>query len=46
MTPQIVDAMTALHGQMQPALQVFLQNFDIPPGRLFTGEDWGGWESA
>lgn len=44
MTPQIVDAMTALHGQMQPALQVFLQNFDIPAGRLFTGEDWGGWE--
>jgi hypothetical protein len=46
MTPQIVDAMTALHGQMQPALQVFLQNFDIPAGGLFTGEDWGGWEPA
>lgn len=46
MTPQIVDAMTALHGQMQPALQVFLQNFEITAGRLFTGEDWGGWEPA
>ena len=46
MTPEIVDAMTALHGQMQPALQVFLQHFDVPEGRVFTGEDWGGWTPA
>lgn len=46
MTPEIVDAMTTLHGQMQPALQVFLQHFDIAAGRVFTGEDWGGWEPA
>lgn len=46
MTPEIVDAMTALHGQMQPALQVFLRHFEIPEGRVFTGQDWGGWECA
>lgn len=46
MTPEIVEAMTALHGEMQPALQVFLQQFDIPEGRVFTGEDWGGWTPA
>ncbi|MCV7193319.1 hypothetical protein [Mycolicibacterium brumae] len=43
MTPEIVEAMTALHFQSQPALQVFLQNFEIPAGRVFDGEDWGGW---
>jgi len=46
MTPEIVDAMTALHGQMQPALQVFLERFEIPDGQVFTGEDWGGWEPS
>jgi hypothetical protein len=46
MTPEIVDAMTALHGQMQPALQVFLDRFEIAEGRVFTGEDWGGWVTA
>lgn len=46
LTPEIVDAMTALHSQMQPVLQVFLQHFEIPEGRLFTGEDWGGWDPA
>jgi hypothetical protein len=46
MTPEIVDAMTALHFQMQPALDVFLQRFEIPEGRVFTGEDWGGWVPA
>ncbi|VEG55074.1 Uncharacterised protein [Mycolicibacterium aurum] len=43
MTPQIVEAMTALHDQMQPALQVFLQRFHLPEGQAFAGEDWGGW---
>ncbi|MCV7385027.1 hypothetical protein [Mycolicibacter longobardus] len=43
MTPEIVEAMTALHFQMQPALQLFLQHFVIPEGRVFSGEDWGGW---
>lgn len=43
MTAEIVADMTALHGQMQPALQVFLQHFEIPEGREFTGENWGGW---
>lgn len=43
MTPEIVEAMTALHFQTQPALQVFLQNFEIPAGRVFAGEEWGGW---
>lgn len=46
MTPEIVQAMTALHFQMQPALQIFLQHFDIPEGRGFRGEDWGGWLPA
>ena len=46
MTPEVVDAMTALHFQMQPALQVFLERFEIPAGRVFTGEDWGGWTTA
>ena len=46
MTPEIVHAMTALHFQMQPALQIFLQHFDIPEGRGFRGEDWGGWLPA
>lgn len=44
MTPDIVDAMTALHVQMQPALQVFLQHFALADGLVFSGEDWGGWE--
>lgn len=44
MTPEIVEAMTSLHGEMQPALQVFLERFEIPTGQLFTGYDWGGWE--
>jgi len=35
-----------LHFQMQPALQVFLQHFEIPEGGVFTGEDWGGWSPA
>jgi hypothetical protein len=43
MTPEIVDAMTELHGQMQPALQVFLEHCELPEGRVFAGEDWGGW---
>ncbi len=46
MTPAITDAMTALHFQMQPALQVFLQHFAIPEGRVFTGEDCGGGDPA
>jgi hypothetical protein len=46
MTPEIIVAMTALHFQTQPALQVFLQHFEIPEGRVFTGEDWGGWNPA
>ena len=46
MTPQIVDAMTTLHGEMQPALQVFLGRFEIPDGTVFTGHDWGGWEPS
>lgn len=37
---------TALHFQTQPALQVFLQHFEIPEGRVFTDEDWGGWNPA
>ena len=44
MTPQIVDAMTDLHFQMQPALQVFLHHFALADGLVFSGEDWGGWE--
>jgi hypothetical protein len=44
MTPQIVDAMTDLHFQMQPALQVFLHHFDLADGLVFSGEEWGGWE--
>lgn len=43
MTPEIVEAMTLLHGHMQPALQVFLQHFQIAEGAVFTGEEWGGW---
>jgi hypothetical protein len=46
MTSEMVQAMTALHFQMQPALQIFLQHFDIPDGRVFRGEDWGGWLPA
>ena len=46
MTPEIVEAMTSLHGEMQPALQVFLERFEIPNGQAFTGHDWGGWEPA
>ncbi|MEU0494038.1 hypothetical protein [Mycobacterium sp. NPDC006124] len=46
MTPAIVEAMTALHGEMQPALQVFLERFEIPVGEAFTGQDWGGWEPS
>lgn len=46
MTPEIIDAMTELHGQMQPALQVFLEHFDVAEGRAFVGEDWGGWTPA
>ena len=46
MTPEIVEAMTELHGQMQPALQVFLERFQIPEGKLFIGEEWGGWTAA
>ncbi len=44
MTPEIVDAMTELHVQMQPALQVFLQNFEIPDGQKFEGDEWGNWD--
>lgn len=44
MTSEIVDMMTELHHQMQPALQVFLQNFEIPDGQKFTGDEWGNWE--
>ncbi|MEH3139532.1 MAG: hypothetical protein PGN37_04975 [Mycobacterium kyogaense] len=43
MTPEIIDAMTQLHAQMQPALQVYLENFDMATGRVFVGEEWGGW---
>lgn len=43
MTPDIVDAMTEIHGQMQPALQIFLDHFEITEGQVFSGEDWGGW---
>lgn len=43
MTPEIEQAMRQLHWQMQPALQVFLEHFEIPEGRVFRGEDWGGW---
>lgn len=44
MTPEIVKAMTALHGQMQPALAGVLAALrKIPEGRVFTGEDCGGW---
>ena len=46
MTPEIVDAMTSLHGEMQPALQVFLEHFEIPDGQVFTCHDWGGWEPS
>ena len=46
MTPEIVDAMTELHGQMQPALHVFLENFELPESSVFEGEDWGGWTPA
>ncbi|GCA99810.1 hypothetical protein [Mycolicibacterium sp. NCC-Tsukiji] len=46
MTPEIAQAMTDLHFQMQPALQIFLRHFDIDDGRVFRGEEWGGWVSA
>lgn len=46
MTPEIIETMTALHFQMQPALQVFLENFEIREGQLFAGEEWGGWMPA
>lgn len=44
MTPELVDAMTELHFRMQPALEVFLHNFEIPEGQTFVGEEWGGWQ--
>ncbi|WP_099025764.1 hypothetical protein [Mycolicibacterium palauense] len=46
MTTEIVEAMTQLHGQMQPALQVFLAHFELTEGEVFVGEDWGGWTRA
>jgi hypothetical protein len=46
MTDEIVEAMTALHFQMQPALQVFLRHFEIPEGRVFVTGEWGAWEPA
>lgn len=46
MTPAIVEAMTALHVEMQAAVQVYLEHFDIPEGKVFTGEEWGGWVTA
>lgn len=30
MTPELVEAMTELHQRMQPALQVFLDHFEMP----------------
>ncbi len=44
MTPEMVEAMTRLHQEMQPALEVFLHNFTIPQGRRFTGDKWGNRE--
>ncbi|MDG4667359.1 hypothetical protein [Mycobacterium sp. 236(2023)] len=44
MTPEIIDAMTELHAQMQPALHAFLRHFDIPDNESFRGEEWGGWD--
>jgi hypothetical protein len=36
-------ALTQLHWQTQPALQVFLEHFEIPACRAFKGEDLGVW---
>ena len=46
MTEEIYEEMTDLHHEMQPALQVFLQNFTLASGSEFKGGEYGYWERA
>lgn len=46
MTDEIYQDMTDLHHEMQPALQVFLENFTLASGSEFKGGEYGYWERA